>query len=216
MDGWQFTAEMTKALAWPGAVVAVAWMFKGRLEKLLEKVKRAKGAGFEFDFAEQVEDVKEKVEAVEVPPQPSAHMHIEPGSQAEREADYFASLLLKTDLENRPSAMILDAWRNVENMLVTITHAHGLKLERDRPTARDALEALKTKRVLSFNEYILIRRLSELRNKVAHSSDFEPDVDTARDYAASSQKVVVMLKQAYSRGPSKSDTDFLDRPDHGG
>lgn len=206
MDGWQFTAEMTKALAWPLALVTVARMFKGRLEQLLDKVKHAKGAGFEFDFAEQVQDAKEKAEAVEVTSQPTAHLPIQPGSQEDRDADYFDSLLLKADEENRPSAMILDAWRNVENMIAATIRAHGLRLDRKSPTA--AADRLRMHGLLTFNEYILIRQLSDLRNKVAHASDFEPDARTAMNYTTSAQKVVALLQVAYAKGRTKSDTDF--------
>jgi hypothetical protein len=194
MDWLEFWSSVIGSLAWPAAVVAVAAMFKSRLENLLDKIKLAKGAGIELEFTEQVEEVAEQAAAVPTPEQPAAHLPIEPGSQAEREADYFAQLLLRTSLNDRPAAMVLDSWKNVENLLLDVVKARNLQAStaRGRLSASQAVRSLAHAGLLDEEQESLIRSLQSLRNRVAHVK-FEPDRDAARSYYEASQKAVRIL-----------------------
>jgi len=192
MDGLTFTSKLIDALAWPLAVVILGVMFQEQVKNLLKSVKHAKGAGIELEFGERAEAVAEQAEAVPAP-QPTAHEPVEPGSQAEADAAYFASLLLKTSLEDRPSAVILESWRNIEGALAIAARAQGLARSKlVNPTATNAGAALLSSGLLTSEQFELIRSLRDLRNKVAHVQ-FEPDKRAAMNYYEASQKVIRIL-----------------------
>jgi hypothetical protein len=66
---------LLSALAWPAALLLIAWMFKGKLEALLDRIKLLKGAGLEAEFGQEAKmalaEAKEAIpEPVPEPPKP--------------------------------------------------------------------------------------------------------------------------------------------------
>ena len=68
-DEWMEIAalvlEYIKALAWPVAAFAIAFMFRSELRDLVDRVTHFKGPGFEADIAAKLERVVEKAETIQ-------------------------------------------------------------------------------------------------------------------------------------------------------
>lgn len=55
MDGLTFIAEMSKAVAWPLAVVALALIFRPQLRALLARISKGRLGPAEFEFEQQLQ-----------------------------------------------------------------------------------------------------------------------------------------------------------------
>jgi hypothetical protein len=187
MDWLQFTASVVGSLAWPIAVVIVGVMFREQFESLLRKVKHAKGAGIELDFSEDVR--KLAVEAVEVKadlPKFSEEDLTKPGF---RRVDQF----------DRPNALILTAWAQVESTLLDFIAARGVYIPpNDTDNVNTWISAIDTERVLPAGIVVMVRELLDLRNRVAHTPDYEPTRLDALRYLEAAQAVLTSVRHFHA------------------
>jgi hypothetical protein len=196
MDKLQFAASVIGSLAWPVAVVFLGFMFRAQLRALLNKVKHAKGAGIELDFTEDVKRIVAegehvKQEALAVPEAPDG-MALPAPNQAEQREELYRLL------RERPSALILDSWRDLERTTEQIIDAVGLNVgfaaKRNSPPSFWP-GFLQKNGFLTHEEAALLTDLRQLRNKVAHAIDWEPTVTDALDYHRTATLLTSVLKQ---------------------
>lgn len=197
MDWLQFSASVIGSLAWPIALVALGFMFRDQFKGLLKKIKHAKGGGFELDFSEDVKRIVAEAEQVKHEAAP-----IEPGMKFGNptaiqgpppdDKDKLYELL-----KERPSALILDSWRDVERATQDVITELGFDM--GATTRRNAPPTLwprllQTNGVLSAEEAALLADLRTLRNKVAHATDWEPTVPDALDYHRTAGLITAVLR----------------------
>lgn len=195
MDWLQFSSSVIGSLAWPIAVIVLGVMFREQFKALLAKVKHAKGVGIELDFAEDVKRIvaegeQVKQEALAVPAPPEGMGLPVPNAEEQREELYAL-------LRERPAALILDSWRDVEKAAHDVISELGLQEGtrfRRSPAASKWATLLQTHGALSHEEAALLADLRTLRNKVAHAVDWEPVVTDALDYHRTASLLTSVLR----------------------
>ncbi|MBB6561987.1 hypothetical protein HNP48_004689 [Acidovorax soli] len=219
--GWlEFISKIVAAIAWPAAVVILGVLFKGKLEQLLGKVRRAKGAGFEFDFIsveEKAEAAKQslKEELSEPPPpreQPSTHV---PASESENTAAPVPERPKFSMVENdgseelehlrprdlNPSALILSAWSDIEVQLLEFINERAIFVSTSHTRSPAGwLQAIQQEGALPKNLINSIRELQQLRNRVAHADSWMPDRDDANRYFNAARSVIFSIREVQKRG----------------
>lgn len=183
MDWLQFISAMTGHLAWPVAGVVIAFLFREQVRKLLDKMKTFKGpGGIEASFTEDAHKVAAQAKQVQL------------FSITRADQDHIAVDNLNRILMERPAAIILDAWRNIEKAMLDVIADRGLYVsERDANNVSAWIAALQKEGLLTLDHLGIVSELRKLRNSVAHVK-FEPDTTAAMDYLESAQRVVSYLK----------------------
>lgn len=187
MDWLQFTASVIGSLSWPIAVVIVGFMFREQFRALLRKVKHAKGAGIELDFSEDVR--KLAVEAVE------AKADLREFSDEDLTKPGFR----RVDQFDRPNALILTAWAWVESTLLDFIAARGVYIPpNDTDNVNTWISAIAKERVLPAGIVVMARELLDLRNRVAHTPDYEPTRLDAMRYLEAAQAVLTSVRHFHA------------------
>ncbi len=149
MDWLQFFASIAGSLAWPAAVVIIVAMMRKPVAGLIPFVRTLKYKDLQIDLGEQLEAVKEKVEAS--------------GQSKEPEEPQPVYLeLARID----PRAAVLSAWVPVELAI------KDLAMKRGAMTVGAPIAAL-TKRLHAAGEfddttYEALAKLRAIRNEAAH------------------------------------------------
>lgn len=178
MDGLQFTSSIIGSLAWPAAVVWLAYLLRSPLAKLIPRVRALKYGDFHVDIGEQIEAAKEHVdaenEAAAAPPPPEPPLS-------------FKSLA-KAD----PRAAILSAWLPVEgelNELMSLSSSD----ESHRPMIHQ-IEQLRRRGVLNASLVDTLLDLRRIRNTAVHLSGDNVDFNDAIKMGEMCQLVSAQLK----------------------
>lgn len=180
MNWLQFFASVIGSMAWPIAVVVLGIMFREQVKTLLGKVKSLKAAGLEAAFAEDTKRVAEEVQAKLLTPTEMNPLDSPMGKKFVPRSD------------ERPSAIILDSWLELEHAVGNMINE--LAIETKRPAnIKNCLEALKD--YVTTDTRIFIDELRRLRNQVAHNRDLEPDQGTAYRYYISTKNVIDSLRR---------------------
>ncbi|CAN7266643.1 hypothetical protein LJR118_001239 [Acidovorax sp. LjRoot118] len=180
MNDLEFYASMVKSLAWPVAAFAIAFMFRKQVVVLLEKVKSLKGAGIEAVFAEDTKKIAAKVNA------------ILPGDAHANSLESYLGKKFVPPADERPLAMILDAWSDLEDAIAKMLDELGIETKKPA-NLRNCLEALKE--FVPPDTRVFIDELHRLRNEAAKNSDLDPDEGTAYRYQISVRNVIQSLQQ---------------------
>lgn len=163
MDGLQFLSSLIGSLAWPAAVVWLAFLLRHPLEKLIPRVRVVKYGDLQVDLATQIEEVKEQVEAsgeAAAAPSPEPNLSFKALAQAD------------------PRAAILSAWIPVEVQLNEITAKSGTQLVAGKP----ALAQLMKLQEIGVLDNFMARTLAKLRrirNTAVHLTDDSVGYDDA-------------------------------------
>lgn len=178
MDGLQFTSSIIGSLAWPAAVVWLAYLLRSPLAKLIPRVRSLKYGDFHVDIGEQIEAAKEQVdaenEAAAAPPLP------EP------------PLSFKSLAEADPRAAILSAWLPVEGELNELVNTSGGDGSR-RPMALQ-IEDLGHRGVLNRSLVKTLLDLRRIRNTAVHLTGDNVDFNDAIKMGEMCQQVSAQLK----------------------
>lgn len=213
MDVLEFTAEMTKALAWPAAIVGVGLLFKHDIRKLLSKLKSIEGpAGTKAAFAEEAKDLAidaatARAEPVTeqpvngelgVPPPPDQNQ----GKFDQPRISGFVQFLGEwVDIDpksDRPTMVVIRAYSALEELMTTVMRI--AKVERSDPPSPGKgfyAHSLYRAGLIDAATARLITRLRSLRDKLA-VADYEPSREPAMDYYISVSQVVEVLRHKYN------------------
>ena len=178
MDVLTFISELTKALAWPIAVVSISVLFKKQIVLLLSRLRKGKVGSAEFEFEEAIKHLDESASELAISTESKVGMP-----------------LIKLVTSN-PRAAILEAWLELEEKAIDL----ALRLDLVRPTARrypeGALKGIRKAGILSNSNLNVLEELQYLRNQAAHDPDFNPLPDAvftytqlARDLGAELEKM---------------------------
>jgi hypothetical protein len=177
MDWLSFIASLAKSLAWPTAVLLLVLLLRRQvgpaLARLLDRATRLKApGGIEFEFGRELGKAREKNEALEIEAARSASPQrslTKPAvSPAEPDDHYIALAKLS------PEAAILDAFKQVERVLVE--NQHMLDANYQGPTGgRHAtldqlVHELSAFQAVSGEVVDQFQRVRRLRNLAAHTT----------------------------------------------
>lgn len=179
MDGLQFISSIVGSLAWPGAVVWLAFLLRAPLAKLIPRVRGLKYGDLHVDIAEQIEAAKEQVQSN--PETPEVETAEPPMS--------FKSLALAD-----PRAAVLSAWLPVEIELNQIAAKSGFNLRPGMP----ALKQLKVLQEMGILDSFMVQTLVNLRrirNTAVHITDDNVDFDDAMEMGEMCQWVSEQLRR---------------------
>lgn len=165
MDALTFIAELVKAGAWPIAAVVLAIMFRSEFRALLGRLKKGKVGSAEFEFQEEVAELKTDI--AELSPAP-------------------APVSLKPELiglaTSNPRGAMLTAWIEIETALMALAQKHNLL---DAHTCRypsALVRALARAKLIPMAYAPGFSALRRLRNQAAHDIDFNPSEEATLGY----------------------------------
>jgi hypothetical protein len=175
MDGLQFTSSIIGFLAWPAAVVWVAYLLRSPLAKLIPRVRAVKYGDLHVDIGEQIEAAKEQAEA-ESETAPAAPPEPPPSYKSLALAD--------------PRAAILSSWLPVEGELNELASRHGI----EKSSTFKQLEHLQKAGVLSTSLINTLLKLRHIRNTAVHLTGDSVNFEDAINMGEMCQMAAAQLK----------------------
>lgn len=157
-------------IAWPVAVVWIAYLFKGELRSLMHRMSQLKYKNVEAKFEIGLAEAEAKVTAIG-PSSPPAFPHPEITSKLE---------LLRRIADVSPRAAILEAWVLVEDAAGKSGFVQGAAIPRVNPHL--FVEELVSQGKLPKGSDTLLDQMRRLRNQAAHLPDFSLNQDEADRY----------------------------------
>jgi hypothetical protein len=190
LDGLTFFSSIIKSLAWPTAVIVPLFVFKRQLADLLavlgNRLVTAKGVGFEFTFAERVQQIEDSLPALKT--------------------KEIASLLEVKKLENLsqlsklpPPYIVLQAWSRLESAMQRLVGnfnfagmASGMLIKLIGP---------------NFGSYELavFSGLRELRNYAAHYNNPKITLTEALRYNDLVDSLIGMIEKRHKEQDASSE-----------
>lgn len=157
-------------IAWPVAVVWIAYLFKGELQALLHRMSQFKYKDVEAKFEIGLAEAEAKVTALEQS-SPPALPRPEITSKLE---------LLRRIADVSPRAAIMEAWVLVEDAAGKSGFVQGATIPRVNPHL--FVEELVRLEKLPKGSDSLLDQMRRLRNQAAHLPDFSLNQDEADRY----------------------------------
>jgi len=182
MDPLAFVASLVDSLAWPAAVVLLAFVFRHSLTQLIPYLRRLKYKDIELEFDRQLGEVREELGPAEALPTalPSGESPVR----------YFRSLA-----EISPRAAILEAWLEFELTANQAVETLGVTAK-GRPLSMQGLfKALSAHELISHAEVDALTRLRALRNQVVHGPEPEISPELIGEYAVMVQRIASGIEQ---------------------
>ncbi|MGR0138941.1 MULTISPECIES: DUF4145 domain-containing protein [Pseudomonas] len=177
MDWLQFFSSVISSLAWPTAVITLAWLMRNPLSKLVPLIRTLKYKDLQIDIGEQLEAVRDQVGQkgeelnlpIEAPP-----------------------LSYKSLAQADPRAAVLSAWLPVETELYEIAAKLGIS---GKPSPLLLIQELERAGVLDQVTFDTLDKLRRIRNSAIHITEAEVTFADAMNMADMCQWVKSQLKR---------------------
>lgn len=175
MDGLTFASKVLEAVAWPITVLVLAFKFSDRVRDLLDKLTEVSlpgGISGKFEkplkSAEKLAERLDQTEAVAV------------GVEAPKD-DPVALIA-------NPTGVIMEAWKGLEAIGADLYQASDAS-SRDKMLMytsgnQHVLSALEEDKLIPDDEIQLLRELSSIRNRAAHSTTGRPTSEAAERFVS--------------------------------
>lgn len=186
MDRMTFIAEMTKALAWPAALIALGLIFRARLSSLLEgvRLRRIKRGEWLADFETVAQEVRAELPA---PAQTASRPH--------------ALELLDEETERlieiAPAAAISQTWNQLEARVASAAARAGVA----RKLFPETIRALVDKGMVQPAVGDSILGLRTMRNLAVHAPPERLTPKQAREFITMAEAAMWSLEQNLEKGP---------------
>ena len=180
MDALTFIAEMTKALAWPVALIVMGLIFRPAISGLLEgvRLRRIERGQWSADFETAAEEVRAELPSHE-PSAPKPSISGLLNHETERLVD--AS----------PSDAISQVWNQLENRVAVIAAQAGVT----QKLLPEVLRALVDKRLIQPTTSDSILGLRNMRNLAVHAPPQRLTSEQARDFITMAEATTWALEQ---------------------
>ena len=170
MDWLTFFVEMTKALAWPAAVVLVIFWLRRPFIDLIPFLEELKYKDFGLKFRQDINKVKEKVASQNLPREKQPKILAEENT------------LLRL-AEVSPRAAILESWMSLQDTLLDISVEKGQIDNKVRFREHSRVgHAMLDIGVFDKSDFDVYHKLRKLRNDAAHVPDFALNTQDAKEY----------------------------------
>jgi hypothetical protein len=160
--------ELVKALAWPVAVIWIAYIFRAEVRQLLGRVSSFKYKDVEASFEKSLIKAEKSAENIAKP-------HI---NESETDLSQKEQLLRISDVS--PRAAIVEAWTLIETAAMKNGLSSGSAIKRTNP--KMILDYLASSGKFSPDSLELINQLRQIRNKASHMPDFAVTQSEAERY----------------------------------
>lgn len=190
MDFLQFVSALIGHLVWPVTVLILACKFRLTIIKLLLRLRRVKGKGWQFEFYKELEQLTEKAEEAQLlPPSPQQLLPTTaPLTQQDVQNELFA---LAADA---PQAAIALAWTIVEtNLADAVSKVSG------QPSSDSAVEnarRLSDAGRLKKEFVDIIGKMQQLRNLAMHGLYREVTSANAKHFVDLTLRVLAQLQRS--------------------
>ena len=190
----QFIASLVHALAWPGAVVGLAVVFRAQLSKLVDRPLsrlRAGPAGLEFVFERVTADVEADLETAQEQA-PEWASRVTAGTAGAPETHGEVKAELRGLAQTSPTTAILSAFKHIELRLQEL-----LKDKIKFPSALTATalaDSALSQGLITNESHNAVRGVLVLRDLAAHSPA-EVSTDKALEYLALVDGVLYSLER---------------------
>jgi hypothetical protein len=163
MDWKTFVADLVKSLAWPCAAIAMVWLLRVPLGRLIRLLRKLKYKEFEAEFSQDLNKLEKVASKSTLPVDETT-----PQDRLLGELNVADGIIRHVDLlEASPEAAILTAWVELQQEI----YQAAVRLTISRPKSASAF-AIREKfwqdGWLTPEQYRLIIALHRLRNKAAH------------------------------------------------
>ncbi|MDR3436314.1 hypothetical protein [Telmatospirillum sp.] len=150
-----FIVEMTKAVAWPIAAIAIAIIFRKTIPNLIERLSSFKYGGFEAAFANQAANIAENI----------TRTSDQPPSFVDSDGERLLSLA-----QESPRAAVLEAWLRVERKLHQLAEERHVDIRNNPMTL---VRSLRDAQAISSETERALNGLRQLRNLAVHAHSDE-------------------------------------------
>lgn len=183
MDWRSFIAAFVDSIAWPVAIVVVAFILRSQVTELLLRVRRIKHGGTEVDFDSAVFEVTRQ--AQKALPDQLGDTHT-------------AAKRLTMLAELSPRGAILEAWLDVEQALGCLGRRYGVSEEEGKSLGINMLRLYLSESGAPIGQGAieLLGKLRQLRNQAVHMDEAEIDPTTAREYILLAERMTKLLNEA--------------------
>jgi uncharacterized protein YutE (UPF0331/DUF86 family) len=162
MDALQFLAAVINSLAWPLTTVALVFVLREPVNRVLTALTRLKYKDLELDFGRELKKIEEKAKAIEVLPAPTAKVVGGPKEPYEllEEAERLAPEFPEPAVAVAWSAIEDSLWKAVERLTSTTTF-------RGKPASKTIQELLQ-REAIDRETIDVLNRMRNLRNEAVH------------------------------------------------
>ena len=182
MDLLTFIAEIVTALAWPGAVLLIVLILRRPLIALIPLLRSLKYGDLEIDFEKGLAEA-ELAAGVELPTK-----------DIQAPKNTIRSELADMALTS-PQAAAIEAWRRVENALVTLARSRQIDVAPAVWAMPLVLSAFMLgDGVITQSQHELVLRLKNLRDRAVHTVKFQLSAEEAIRYIDLANRLETTLK----------------------
>lgn len=185
MDWLAFTAEMTRALAWPLAVFGTALLLRHQLVSLLERLSTLKWRDWQADFERERAEVIEGIDRVD----PRALAQIDDQNE------------LLTLAKRQPRAAIVTMALMLESRIRELANNFEPDVK-SRPPGQ-LIRLLQAKGVIDNQTANSLQGLFQMRNLAVHSREAEMTEEKAEDFIMLANAILFVLSTK-GTGPDRS------------
>jgi hypothetical protein len=163
-------AELIAALAWPAAIICVAWILRKEIRALLARILSIKWKDLEISLREELKNVREAV--VEATIEESRKQLAAPSA---KQLDDLLSLAKRS-----PREAIIESWKPLQEMLVEIAKRNGQSTSGIPHIAHVLF--LESRGIISKSIADALTRLGAIRDRISANPDFKPTFDEAEEF----------------------------------
>lgn len=177
--------KLIEALAWPVAVLILAFGFRNELRKMFNRISKLKYKELEATFDKELSQVENRTKLYV---QPEERLITE--TPAEKSG--YAQLLRLADVS--PRAAVTEAWRNLESAVDQVAVSMGMDAKRPMSGVK-AIRSLIDKEHIDPSLIEDYNRLRKLRNQAVHAEEFDISQTEAERYASLAIEIAAFLKR---------------------
>jgi hypothetical protein len=182
MDGLSACVQLIKALAWPVTVLVIVFYFRDIIKDLIFSISKIKYGELELTIKRDLKAARISLETVQ------------PVRAVPVIEDIELSGLMSL-AQIAPRAAIIEAWTRLETAGAAFVQRRPSS-DFSRPSrVPRPVDSLKQHELLPVEVKNAIQKLRDIRNRTAHSPDFQPSVDDAEEYVLLTNVVIEDLNR---------------------
>jgi len=183
MDGYTFTTEIVKALAWPISTIVLVFLLRKPIIELVPLMKKLKYKELELEFSQEIKTLKSEV--TESSNFGAATVTVsEPTNSKALELISFST-----------RAAIMEAWIEVEVAATEVASSFWGESPSETMRSLPRLgEYLHQCKVIDDKQLSTFHKLRQLRNKVAHAQAINLNEEDAKSFVIMAESLASHIK----------------------
>ncbi len=183
MDGYTFTTEIVKALAWPTSAIVLVFLLRKPIVELVPLMKKLKYKELELEFSQEIKTLKSEITESSGVGTPTITVS-EPTNSKALELISFST-----------RAAIMEAWIEVEIAATEVASSFWGKSPNETMRNLPRLgEYLHQCNVIDDKQLKTFHRLRQLRNKVAHAQAINLNEEDAKSFIVMADNLAKHIK----------------------